>query len=129
MIPKKIHYIWLGNKPLDKVSWQCIESWRKILPDYEIICWSDEECLEMIEKNAYAKEAYERRKYAFVSDYLRLYILFSRGGVYMDTDVKVLKKLDRFLRHGAFTCFENKEMIMRTLILSKKTENVILRRV
>ncbi len=93
MIPKKIHYIWLGNKPLDKVSWQCIESWRKILPDYEIICWSDEECLEMIEKNAYAKEAYERRKYAFVSDYLRLYILFSRG-VYMDTDVKVLKKLD-----------------------------------
>lgn len=93
MIPKKIHYIWLGNKPLDKVSWQCIESWRKILPDYEIICWSDEECLEMIEKNAYAKEAYERRKYAFVSDYLRLYILFSRGGGIYGHRCKSIKKI------------------------------------
>lgn len=120
MIPKKIHYIWLGGKPLDKISQNCIQSWKEHLSDYEICCWDDEKCFSIINGNTYAKEAYEKKKFAFVSDYLRLYVLYYQGGLYMDTDVKVLRNLDNFLHHGAFTCFENKEMIPTALLGAEK---------
>lgn len=124
-IPKKIHYIWLGTRKLDKLSEKCINTWKKILPDYEIIKWDDEKCLELINQNEYAKQAYEAKKYAFVSDYLRLYVLYNYGGVYMDTDVQVVKSIDSFLTENAFTCFENKSHIPTALLASEKNNTWI----
>lgn len=105
-IPKVIHYIWLGTRSLDKTSIKCMESWKKYLPDYEIRRWGDEECIDIINANRYAKQAYEVKKYAFVSDYIRVYVLYHYGGVYMDTDVQIFKPIDRFLNEEAFTSFE-----------------------
>ena len=119
-IPKVIHYIWLGTRPLDKLSLKCMATWKRILPDYRIIKWSDEECKDIIQNNTYAKEAYASKKYAFVSDYLRVYILYHYGGVYMDTDVEVLKSIDRFLNDDVFTCFENKTHIPTALMAGSK---------
>lgn len=119
-IPKKIHYIWLGDRPLDKVSIKCIDSWKKFLPDYEIVRWGDNECRSIIENNTYAKQAYENKKYAFVSDYIRLYVLYHYGGIYMDTDVQVFRTLDTFLNQGAFSCFENEKQIPTALMASEK---------
>lgn len=119
-IPKVIHYIWLGTRPLDKVSIKCIQSWKKYLSDYEIKKWGDEECREVIASNRYAQQAYDAKKYAFVSDYLRVFILYQFGGVYMDTDVQVFKPIDRFLNDGAFTCYEDKDHIPTALMASCK---------
>ena len=119
-IPKQIHYIWLGDRPLDKVSLKCMKTWEKFLPDYEIVRWGNKECEDIISVNRYARQAYEARKYAFVSDYLRVYILYHHGGVYMDTDVQIFKPIDRFLSDKAFTCFENKEHIPTALMASEK---------
>lgn len=119
-IPKLIHYIWLGPKPLDELSKKCMKTWEQFLPDYEVKCWNDENSLEIIKKNKYAFQAYQAKKYAFVSDYLRLYVLFHYGGIYMDTDVKVVKNLDCFLKYSAFTSFENDGMIPTALMGSEK---------
>ena len=100
MIPKKIHYIWFGSKaPSAKESF-CIESWKKILPDYQIIRW-DDTCLDKFD-NLYFKQALEQKQYAFASDYARLKILYEEGGIYMDTDEEVLRPLDKFLIHDFF---------------------------
>ena len=119
-IPKIIHYIWLGTRPLDKVSQKCMKTWGQYLPDYEVKRWGDNECRDIINSNLYARQAYEAKKYAFVSDYLRVYILYNYGGVYMDTDVQMFKSINRFLAHGAFTCFENKTQIPTALMASAK---------
>lgn len=105
-IPKKIHYCWFGRNPLPELAVTCIESWKKYLPDYEIIEWNEDNF--DITKNKYVTEAYESKKYAFVSDYVRLYALYHFGGIYMDTDVEVLKSLDIFLENQAFSGFEDK---------------------
>lgn len=119
-IPKIIHYIWLGTRELDDTSKKCMKTWSEILSDYEVKKWGDAECKDIIQKNRYAREAYEAKKYAFVSDYLRLYVLYHYGGVYMDTDVQVFKSIDRFLNEAAFSCFENKEQIPTALMASSK---------
>ena len=119
-IPRTIHYIWLGTRPLDKTSLKCIETWRKYLPDYEIIRWDDQKCADIIMGNKYARQALEAKKYAFVSDYIRVYVLYHYGGIYMDTDVQVFKNLDRFLEDDAFSCFENATMIPTALMASAK---------
>lgn len=95
MIPKIIHYIWLGGKPLPKIAEKCIKSWKKYCPDYEIKRW-DESNLDL-NKYSFAKDAYESKKYAFASDVLRTDILFSEGGVYFDIDVELLKPIDNLL--------------------------------
>ncbi|MBN1043577.1 glycosyl transferase [Clostridium botulinum] len=107
MIPKKIHYCWFGKNKIPEFNKKCIESWKEYCPDYEIIEWNEDNF--DISCNQYVKEAYEAKKYAFVTDYVRLYAIYHHGGVYMDTDVEVLKCLDKFLRHGAFTGCENNE--------------------
>ena len=104
MIPKVIHYVWVGGNPLTPLAEKCIESWKKYCPDYEIKRW-DETNFD-INQNQFCKEAYECKKWAFVSDYIRLKVLHDEGGVYMDTDVEVIKPIDEFLKHKGFSGFE-----------------------
>lgn len=119
-IPKTIHYIWLGTRPLDETSLKCMETWKKYLPDYEVVKWDDAKCEEIIKGNKYASQALAAKKYAFVSDYIRVYVLYHYGGIYMDTDVQIFKNLDRFLTDDAFSCFENATMIPTALMASAK---------
>lgn len=100
MIPKVIHYCWFGRNPLPPFALKCIESWKKFLPDYEIIEWNEDNFnVNMI---PYTKEAYEAKKYAFVSDYARFWILYHYGGIYFDTDVEVICKMDDIISCGSF---------------------------
>ena len=83
-IPKIIHYCWFGGNPLPEITKLCLESWRTLLPDYEIVCWSEENFdVSLI---PFVQEAYEAKKWAFVSDYARLFALYQYGGIYLDTD-------------------------------------------
>lgn len=118
MIPKIIHYVWVGGKPLTPLAEKCIESWKKFCPDYEIKRW-DETTFD-INENVYCKEAYESKKWAFVSDYIRLKVLYDYGGIYMDTDVEVTKPLDKYLEHHAFSGFERDELIPTGIIGAEK---------
>ena len=105
MIPKVIHYCWFGRNPLPPLAVKCIESWKKFLPGYEIKEWNEDNFdVNII---PYIQEAYEARKYAFVSDYARFYILYHHGGIYFDTDVEVIKSIDDIIERGAFMGCEN----------------------
>lgn len=105
MIPKVIHYCWFGRNSLPPLAIKCIESWRKFLPDYEIKEWNEDNFdVNII---PYTCEAYGMRKYAFVSDYARFYILYHYGGLYFDTDVEVIRPIDDIVAHGAFMGCEN----------------------
>ncbi len=104
MIPKKIHYCWFGGNPLSEETKKYIESWKKYCPDYEIIEWNENNF--DINSNVYVKEAYQAKKWAFVTDYVRLYVMYNYGGIYMDTDVEVIKNLDLYLNNHAFSGFE-----------------------
>ncbi|MDR1385791.1 MAG: glycosyl transferase [Planctomycetaceae bacterium] len=105
MIPKTIHYCWFGGKPLPGLATRCIASWKKYCPDYKIIEWNESNFDVSI--NDYMNEAYIAKKWAFVSDYFRLWVLFHYGGIYMDTDVEVLRPIDVFLTEKAFSGFES----------------------
>ena len=109
MIPKKIHYCWFGGNPLPEDVKGYIASWRKYCPDYEIIEWNESNF--DINCCAYVREAYEVKKWAFVTDYVRLYALYRYGGIYMDTDVEVIKPLDELLKYSAFSGYESKTSI------------------
>ena len=106
MIPKKIHYCWFGGNPLPTLTKNCIKSWKKFCPDYEIILW-DESNFDISACPAYVKEAYESKKWAFVSDYVRLKVIYDNGGIYLDTDVELIKRIDHLLENGAFFGFES----------------------
>lgn len=118
MIPKIIHYCWFGGKPLPELACRCIDSWKKFLPDYQIVRW-DESTFD-VNSNPYVKEAYDNKKYAFVTDYVRLYAMYTQGGIYMDTDVEVRKPLDQFLKHKAFSGFESYHDIPTGIMASEK---------
>lgn len=105
MIPKIIHYCWFGGNELPALAQKCIASWKKYCPDYEIKEWNENNF--DLDLYSYTREAYDKRKFAFVTDVVRLYALYNEGGIYMDTDVEVLKPLDRFLNHCAFSGFED----------------------
>lgn len=122
-IPKTIHYCWFGRGEKPKLAKKCIKSWKKCLPDYEIIEWNEDNF--DINSNLYVKQAYEAKKYAFVTDYVRLYALYNYGGIYMDTDVEVLKPLDIFLQYEAFTGFESEKFCVTGIIGSKKENRMI----
>ena len=104
MIPKVIHYCWFGRNPLPKSAQKCIASWRKYMPDYEIKEWNEDNFdVNII---PYTRDAYQAKKYAFVSDYARFWILYHYGGVYFDTDVEVIKQIDDIIERGAFMGWE-----------------------
>lgn len=105
MIPKKIHYCWLSDEPLPQDVKTYIDGWRKIMPDYEIKKW-DRKAINL-DEHPFAKEAFEHKKYAFAADYIRVYALYTEGGIYLDSDVKVLKRFDDFLKYDYFTSVEN----------------------
>ena len=91
MIPKIIHYCWFGRNSKSKIILKCIESWRKFMPDYEIIEWNEDNF--NVKQNEYVKSAYNNKKWAFVSDYARMKVLYQYGGIYFDTDVELLKPI------------------------------------
>jgi mannosyltransferase OCH1-like enzyme len=104
MIPKTIHYCWFGGKPLPRTARKCLKSWKKYFPDYEIKEWN--ETNYDVNKIPYIKDAYEAKKYAFVSDYARFDLLYQYGGLYFDTDVEVIKSFDSVLESGSFLGME-----------------------
>ena len=100
MIPKVIHYCWFGGKPLPVLAKKCIKSWKKYFPDYEIKEWNEDNFdVNII---PYTIEAYKAKRYAFVSDYARVWMLYNYGGLYFDTDVEIIKPMDDILKKGAF---------------------------
>lgn len=118
MIPKKIHYCWFGGNPLPEMAVKCIASWKKYCPDYEIIEWNennfDVTCCN------YVREAFEVKKWAFITDYVRLKVMVEFGGIYMDTDVEVIKSLDIFLHERAFSGFESETAIPTGIMACEK---------
>ena len=105
MISKIVNFCWFGRGKKSDLIKKCMNSWRKYLPDYKFIEWNEDNF--PIDYNKFTKQAYEQKKYAFVSDVARLYALHTVGGIYMDTDVEVFKSLDEFLNEPAFTGFES----------------------
>lgn len=109
MIPKIIHYCWFGGKEKPELVNIYIATWKEFCPDYKIIEWNESNF--DVAENDYCREAYEAHKWAFVSDYVRLKVLYEYGGIYMDTDVEVVKTFDEFLHYGAFSGYESKDKI------------------
>lgn len=105
MIPKKIHFCWLSNDSYPPKIQKCIDSWNKILPDYEIVKWDLNKF--PISKSVWVKEAFEAKKYAFAADYIRFYALYTEGGIYLDSDVEVIKSFNDLLHLPYFLCREN----------------------
>lgn len=105
MIPKIIHYCWFGRGQMPELVQTCIASWHAHMPDWEYRCWSEDN-FDIVSAPQYVREAYETRKYAFVSDYVRLWALEQEGGVYLDTDVEVLRSFDALLNDTAFIGLE-----------------------
>lgn len=105
MIPKIIHYCWLSDDPIPQQYQEYIDGWRRLMPDYTIKKW-DRKAFDL-DQHPFAKQAFESKKYAFAADYIRVYALYTEGGIYLDSDVKVLKPFDGFLGFDYFTSFEN----------------------
>lgn len=122
-IPKIIHYCWLSGEPFPEEIHMCIDSWKEKLPGYEIKLWSCENFDVNISQ--YTKEAFECRKYAFVSDYVRLYVLYNEGGIYLDSDVKAIATFDSLLNEPAFIGYESGGRLGPWLIASEKRNPLI----
>ena len=103
-IPKIIHYCWFGGAPKPESVLKCINSWKKYCPDYEIREWTEKDF--NVSQNLYCQQAYEAKAWGFVPDYIRLWIIYHYGGIYLDTDVQILKSFDPLLKHQAFVGFE-----------------------
>lgn len=108
MIPKKIHYIWLGNNPKPKLTDICLLTWKDKMPDYEIIEWNEKnlDLDEISKENKFFAECRKRNLYAFMADYLRIKILYEQGGIYIDTDVQAIKKMDDLLSRNLILGYE-----------------------
>lgn len=109
MIPKIIHYCWFGKGEMPDMAKRCIDSWHFYMPEYEYKLWNEDNF--DVNSVPYVKEAYESKKYAFVTDYVRLFALFKEGGIYMDTDVEILKPLDALLSLTGFTGYEGSKTL------------------
>ena len=109
-IPTIIHYCWFGHNPLPEFSRQCLKSWRKKCPDYEIREWNEEN-FDLESCPLYVRQAYSAGKWAFVTDYVRLYVVYKYGGIYLDTDIELLKSFDSLLSYEAFFGFEDETYV------------------
>lgn len=125
MIPKIIHYCWFGGNPLPEDALRCIASWKKYCPDYEIKEWNEKNF--DLDCCPYVREAYDAKKWAFITDYVRLNVLVNEGGIYMDTDVEVLKPLDCFLSEKAFSGFENPEAVPTGIMAAERNHPFFIR--
>lgn len=119
MIPKIIHYCWFGRSSKPDLAEKCIMSWEKYCPDYEMIEWNEDN-FDISSAPLYVRQAYEAKKWAFVTDYVRLWAMVNYGGIYMDTDVEVVKSLDGFLGHRAFSGFEDTDKIITGIMACEK---------
>lgn len=125
MIPKTIHYCWFGGNEKPEKAKKCIASWKQYCPDYEIREWSEEN-VSLANCPQYVRDAYKAKKYAFVTDYVRLKVLHEHGGFYMDTDVELLKSLDGFLGDRGVIGFENDEFVNSGQMLAAEAGHPIL---
>lgn len=114
-IPKIIHYCWFGGKPKPELAQKCINSWKKYCPDYEIVEWNERN-FDISTAPTYVRQAHAVGRWAFVTDFVRLQALTEMGGIYMDTDVEVVKPLDPYLHHRAFAGFESAKGIQTGLL-------------
>ena len=123
MIPKIIHYCWFGGGPMPELAFRCMESWKEMLPGYEIRRW-DENSFDCNICD-YVKEAYGRKKWAFVSDYARFYVLEKYGGLYFDTDLELIRPIDDIVNSGSFIATESRYYPRRDSLLwgGKKGSN------
>lgn len=123
-IPKVIHYCWFGNGKMPQITEKCIKSWKKYCPDYEIVCWNEENF--DLNQSLYIRQAYEAGKWAFVSDFARLKILYDNGGIYLDTDVELIKPLDPLLEYCGFMGFDEKGIVATGLGFGAEAQNKIV---
>ena len=124
MIPKKIHYCWFGRGEKPQLAQKCIASWKKFCPDYEIIEWNEDNF--DLNENAYVRYCYENKKWAFLSDYVRLAVVCREGGIYFDTDVEVIAPIDGLLQNKAFYAFENDSYVATGLGFGAEEHHVTI---
>ena len=127
-IPKIIHYCWFGRNPKPKLAEKCIKSWEKYCPDYNIIEWNEDN-FDITVCPLYVRQAYEAKQWAFVTDYVRLKLIYEYGGIYMDTDVELIKSLDVLLECTAYFGFENEKFISTGLGFGAKKGTLILKEI
>ncbi len=121
-IPKIIHYCWYGGKPLPRMLEYCIDSWKEFLPHYQFILWNED---NMVFDCEFIRNAYTEKKWAFVSDYVRLKAVYEYGGIYMDTDMLLLKSLDDFLSNQCFFGAEHPKSINASIFGAEKNNDFI----
>lgn len=122
-IPKIIHYCWFGGAELPKALAQCLESWKKIMPDYQIIKCDESKCT--FDENEFVKRAYNEKKWAYVSDYYRLKMLYEYGGIYLDTDIRVKKSFNPLLNNSCFFNFLN-DCVVGTAVIGAEPHNKLI---
>lgn len=123
MIPKIIHYCWFGRGEMPMLMKKCIKSWSKYCKGWKVILWNEDTF--DVNSTLWTKQAYEAKKYAFVTDYVRLKALYEQGGVYMDADVELVQPIDRFLQHEAFSGFESAITVPTGIIAAQAGQKVI----
>lgn len=123
-IPKIIHYCWFGDGKLPKMAEKCISSWKKYCPDYEIKCWNENNF--DIGQNRYALEAHKAGKWAFVSDYVRLKVVHEYGGIYLDTDVELIKSLDPLMDFKGYMGFDENGLMCTGLGFAAEPGNEVV---
>ena len=124
-IPKTIYYCWFGGGKKDKLFDNCLSSWKKFLPEYKIIQINESNF--DIHKNKYVKEAYEKKKWAFVSDYARLWSIYKNGGIYLDTDVELIRELD-LTNVKTFFCLQDEKLIATGLGFGSEPNNILIKK-
>lgn len=124
---KYIHYCWFGGKPLSKLTKKCIKSWKKFLPDYEIIEWNETNV--DLEECPFIKEAYENKKWAFVADYARTKAIYNMGGIYLDTDMIITKDISQFLKDETFLGVEDSMMVNAAVWGTSKPKTLLSKRI